>query len=116
LRSLTSLNPLHGQVSAIHATAFFNPFSEEEQLHAARALAGLLSPAPGSMIFDVHVGLPEKGVVGSESEGYRVFCHSAASWADLWDGRVFEKGLVEVRSHKRFPLATKKRLYNIRQY
>ncbi|KAI0278205.1 hypothetical protein BGY98DRAFT_1096883 [Russula aff. rugulosa BPL654] len=41
LRSLTSLNPLRGRVFAIHASSFFHSFSEEKQLHLARALAGL---------------------------------------------------------------------------
>jgi hypothetical protein len=97
LRSLTSLNPLHGRVSVIHASFFFHLFNEENQLHAARALAGLLSAAPGSMIFGQHLALPEKGFRSVES--YRLFCHSPATWADLWDGQVFEKGSVKVQTH-----------------
>lgn len=97
LRSLTSLNPLHGRVSAIHASSFFHLFSEEKQLHVGRALAGLLSPSPGSMIFGRHVALREKGFRQSEREGHRMFCHSPATWRDLWDGQVFEKGLVKVQ-------------------
>ena len=97
LRSLTSLNPLHGRVSAIHASSFFHLFSEKKQLHVGRALAGLLSPVPGSTIFGQHVALREKGFRQSEREGHRMFCHSPASWKDLWDGQVFEKGLVKVQ-------------------
>ena len=39
LLGLTSLNPLRGHVSAIHASSFFHLFGEAEQLHLARALA-----------------------------------------------------------------------------
>jgi len=96
LRSLTSLNPLRGRVSAIHATSFFHLFNEEKQLHLARALAGLLSPEPGSMIFGLHLGLAEKG--STLWEMHHLFCHSPESWAQVWDGLVFEKGMVKVQA------------------
>jgi hypothetical protein len=97
LRSLTSLNPLHGRVFAIHASSFFHLFSEEKQLHVARALAGLLSPEPGSTIFGLHIGSPDKGFIPSPTNGERLmFCHSPESWVQLWDGLVFEKGVVNV--------------------
>jgi len=99
LHSLTSLNPLHGRVSAIYASALFHLFREEKQLHLARALAGLLSPEPGSMIFGLHVGLAEKGFTTPETGvGHRLFCHSPVTWAQLWDGEVFEKGVVNVQT------------------
>jgi hypothetical protein len=99
LRSLASLNPLHGRVSAIHASSFFHLFNEEKQLHLARALAGLLSPEPGSVIFGSHVGLAEKGFKPSERErGGFMFCHSPESWVQMWDGLVFEKGEVTVQA------------------
>ncbi len=98
--SLTSLNPLRGRVFAIHASCFFHLFSEEKQLHVARALAGLLSPEPGSMIIGMHVGLPVKK--GFESfmmfGSHRMWCHSPDSWTQLWDGVVFEKGVVNVET------------------
>lgn len=102
LRSLTSLNPLHGRVFAIHASSFFHLFGEEKQLHVARALAGLLSPEPGSVIFGLHVGLPEKGF--DPSVAHRLgdpplWCHSPESWTQLWDGLVFEKGVVNVQTN-----------------
>jgi hypothetical protein len=100
LRSLTSLNPLHGRAFAIHASALFHLFDEEKQLHLARALAGLLSPEPGSMIFGLHRGAPEKK--GYEPPimrgGHRLWCHSPESWTELWDGLVFEKGVVKVQT------------------
>jgi hypothetical protein len=101
LRSLTSLNPLHGRVSAIRASSLFHLFGEEKQLHLARALAGLLSPEPGSMIFGGHIGVAEKkGFEPSVTHGDhdRMWCHSPESWTELWDGLVFEKGMVKVQT------------------
>jgi len=101
LCSLTSLNPLHGGVFAIHASAIFHLFGEEKQLELARALAGLLSPEPGSMIFGAHIGAAErKGFEPSVMHGDRhhMWCHSPESWTDLWDGLVFGKGVVKVQT------------------
>jgi len=99
LHSLTSLNPLHGRVFAIHASSFFHMFSEEKQLHVARAIAGLLSPEPGSVIFGMQVGLPEKGFDPSVVHiGHRTWSHSPESWTQLWDGIAFEKGVVDVQT------------------
>jgi hypothetical protein len=99
LRSLTSLNPLRGRVFAIHASSFFHMFGEEKQLHVARALAGLLSPEPGSVIFGMQVGLPEKGFDPSVvHRDHRMWCHSPESWTQLWDGLVFENGVVNVQT------------------
>ncbi|KAG2141927.1 hypothetical protein DEU56DRAFT_972084 [Suillus clintonianus] len=102
LSSLKSLNPLHGRISTIHATRFFHLFTEEKQLHLAKALAGLLSAQPGSVICGNHIGSLEKGVVtplilGSE---YRLFSHSPQTWTSLWDGEVFEKGTVKVETEQ----------------
>ena len=98
LGSLTSLNPLHGRVFAIHASSFFHLFSEAKQLHVARALAGLLSPEPGSVIFGLHVGKADKGFTTSPLGNRQMFCHCPESWAQLWDGVVFEKGVVDVKA------------------
>ncbi|KAI0651468.1 hypothetical protein C8Q79DRAFT_933431 [Trametes meyenii] len=96
LSTLTSLNPLRGHVSAIHASAFFHLFDEPQQLYLAKALAGLLSPEPGSMILGSHGGLPEKGMQPSAFRKAPMFCHSPESWIALWDGEVFKKGTVKV--------------------
>jgi hypothetical protein len=99
LGSLTSLNPLHGRVFAINASSFFHLFSEASQLHVARALAGLLSPEPGSVIFGEHLSTAEKGFTASPfGLGDQMFCHCPESWAQLWDGVVFEKGMVDVKA------------------
>ena len=97
LSELTSLNPLRGRVSAIHASLLFHLFSEQERLHLARVLGALLSPEPGSMIFGTHRRLPEKGVTLASGEDQAgMFCHSTGSWTELWNGVVFEKGTVRV--------------------
>ena len=99
LRSLTSLNPLRGRVFAIHASSFFHLFGQEKQLYVAHALAGLLSPEPGSVIFGLHVGNPEKGLITNPARGgHQMFCHSPESWTQLWDGLVFGKGVVNVQA------------------
>ncbi|KAG6329454.1 hypothetical protein ID866_9635 [Astraeus odoratus] len=100
LSTLTSLNPLQGHCAVINAAAFFHLFNEEQQLHLARALAGLLSPEPGSIICGAHAGKEEKGICTSQILGsqYEFFCHSPQSWREMWDGIVFEKGEVEVRA------------------
>ena len=98
LTTLTSLNPLAGHCAAIYAGYFFHMFSEENQLQLARALAGLLSPLPGSVICGIHGSNPQKGVFRTEHAGRAadVFCHSPESWAAMWDGEVFAKGKVRV--------------------
>lgn len=96
LRTLTSLNPLHGHVSAIFTASLFHLFPEDAQVSLARALAGLLSPEPGSMIFGIQLGHPESGYVEDPLLPSRLFCHGPQSWSDLWDGEVFSKGTVKV--------------------
>ncbi|KAI0066719.1 hypothetical protein BV25DRAFT_1796809 [Artomyces pyxidatus] len=102
LATLTSLNPLRGYVSAVHASSFFHLFQEEQQLHLARALAGLLAAEPGSMLSGRHAGLPEAGF-RTCSSGIQGFCHSAESWKELWEGVFGEVGVqvdVEARVFK----------------
>ncbi|KZT67036.1 hypothetical protein DAEQUDRAFT_674117 [Daedalea quercina L-15889] len=95
LSGLKSLTPLNGYVSAIHATNFFHLFDEAKQRDLARALAGLLDPRPGSVIFGWHVGMRERGSVmwpappGSGSDGYSMFCHGPESWSEMWERDVF---------------------------
>ncbi|PIL24450.1 hypothetical protein GSI_14204 [Ganoderma sinense ZZ0214-1] len=102
LATLTALNALRGHVSAIHASAFFHLFDEERQTQLAHALAGLLSPEPGSMLIGGHRGQPVAGVrtdLGRRrQDGTKRFAHSPESWAALWDGQVFEKGTVRVEA------------------
>lgn len=103
LSTLTSLNPLHGHCSVIHTSYFLHLFSEEQQLHLARALAGLLSPEPGSTICGFQSGRKEKGNVPMAfgSSELPLFSHSPQSWIESWDGTVFEKGEVEVNANVR---------------
>ncbi|KAJ6550312.1 hypothetical protein B0H19DRAFT_1298862 [Mycena capillaripes] len=98
LATLTSLTPLRGHVSVIHASALFHLFPEAEQLRLARALAGLLLPLPGSLIIGYHVGQRWKGLgprMRVSSEGKRMFCHSPESWREMWEG-LFPDGNVKV--------------------
>ncbi|KAJ6504201.1 hypothetical protein C8R47DRAFT_1210286 [Mycena vitilis] len=102
LTSLTSLTPLLGHVSAIHISSVFHLFFEPEQLQLARALAGLLSPAPGSVIFGSHGGRRVKGFNehGYCSGGHHMFCHSPESWREMW-GEVFPEGTIKVEAEFR---------------
>ncbi|KAF8201133.1 hypothetical protein K438DRAFT_637597 [Mycena galopus ATCC 62051] len=99
LSSLTSLTPLRGHVSAIHISSVFHLFFEPQQLQLARALAGLLSPAPGSVIFGSHGGRRTKGFneKGYCSGGHHMFCHSSESWREMWE-EVFPKGMIGVKA------------------
>ncbi|OJA14040.1 hypothetical protein AZE42_12187 [Rhizopogon vesiculosus] len=78
-------------------------FKEDKQLHMARALAGLLSPEPGSVILGAHTGAQEKGVVNPVLRNVEVdmFAHDPESWIAIWDGEVFEKGMVKVEAEFR---------------
>lgn len=100
LSSLKSLNPLHGRISAISATRLFHLFTEDKQLHLARALAGLLSAQPGSVICGSQIGSLEKGMVSANISGsvHQLYAHSPKTWSSLWDGEVFEKGSVKVET------------------
>ncbi|KAF8207265.1 hypothetical protein K438DRAFT_1962864 [Mycena galopus ATCC 62051] len=97
LHALTSLTPLHGRLSAIHSASLFHLFSEAGQLELARKLAALLVPRKESIIFGCHGAQPEKGSVLGAG-GKQMFCHSPESWAEVWDGEVFERGTVRVET------------------
>lgn len=94
---LDSLDPLRGHVSAILADLFFHQFTKDEQETLARALAGLLSPDPGSMIFGSHAALPEEGAWTPTGTQMKMYCHSVESWERLWVG-IFGEGEVEVNA------------------
>jgi len=96
LSSLTTLTPLLGHVSAIHASSFFHLFDEAQQLLLAKLLAGLLSPIPGSVLLGSHSAWPEKGSRTAPGLPRALFCHGPDSWKALWDGEVFGKGSVKV--------------------
>ncbi|KAJ7176635.1 hypothetical protein C8R46DRAFT_1160555 [Mycena filopes] len=98
LNSIDCLTPLRGHVSAIHISSVFHLFFEPDQLKLARSLAGLLSPAPGSVIFGSHVGRRIKGfnMEGLCSGGHHMFCHSPESWRQMCD-EVFPEGAITVQ-------------------
>lgn len=97
---LKSLTPLHGRLSAIHASSFFHLFNEEKQAELAHLLGSLLSPEPGSMIFGMHGARPERGThsvrFGSGEAVVDMFSHGPESWKALWED-VFGKDKVEVQ-------------------
>ena len=85
---------------------FFHLFDEAKQVELARRLASLLSPLPGSLILGRQLAAPVKGpraavVAAADQPVVRLFCHSPASWAALWDGVVFAKGTVRVEAELR---------------
>ncbi|KAI0699604.1 hypothetical protein C8T65DRAFT_580986 [Cerioporus squamosus] len=100
LSELTSLNALHGHVSVVSVCSVFHVFDEAGQLQLARAIAGLLSPEPGSMVIGIHSGRPEKGTFVTRAGGRDVstFYHSPQSWTQLWDGELFVEGTVRVET------------------
>lgn len=83
LSDVKSLNDLRGHVAAIHTGAFFHLFTEKQQTHIARALAGILSAERGSMIVGMQSGAAEKGVKvitrGLNGSTISQFCHSTES-------------------------------------
>ncbi|KAF8815539.1 hypothetical protein BYT27DRAFT_7193283 [Phlegmacium glaucopus] len=103
LKTLASLNPLRGHVSAVYTAAFFHLFSEEDQLRIAKMLAGLLSPEPGSMLLGVHAANDVKGFLGPDSIVTKRFCHSPESWKGMWED-IFGKGKVEVKTRLRMEI------------
>nr|VWP02541.1 FAD-binding monooxygenase BOA2 (EC (Botcinic acid biosynthesis cluster A protein 2) [Ganoderma boninense] len=97
--TLNSLNPLRAYASAIHISAVFHLFSEEQQLRLAGLIAGLLPPEPGSIIFGMQSGRAEKGLRVetslATSHGKQMFCYSPESWREMWED-VFPKGAIRV--------------------
>ena len=102
LSEVTTLTALQGRISAIHASSLFHLFDEGKQRALARALAGLLAPHPGAMIFGSHVSAPENGSMvvfaptpGSGNKEMSMFCYSPESWRELWLS-IFEPSKIEV--------------------
>ena len=98
--ALSSLTPLRGKLSSIHASSFFHLFNEDQQTELAHKLGSLLSPEPGSMIFGSQGSRPQRGLFTETmnpktKEQITMFCHSAESWVELWEG-VFGKSKVHV--------------------
>ena len=104
ISTLTSLTPLRGKLSAIHASSFFHLFNEEQQAELARKLGSLLSPEPGSIIFGAHSGRPEKGLrtehIRANAAALATFCHNPESFTELWE-EVFGKDKVEINTFLR---------------
>ena len=91
LPSLQSLNSLQGHVFAIHLSLFFHLFGREQQVAAACALAALLSPEPGSMIFGAHHSSSISGRRVNTLRGTDIYDFNPEDWISLWDGEIFKK-------------------------
>ena len=69
-------------------------------MYAAKALASLLSPIPGSMIFERHVSTNDGAskdvtlVIGDRT----VYGFIVEDWKRLWNGEVFKEGSVHVEA------------------
>ena len=95
LSTLTTLTPLHGRLSIIHASSFFHLFDEAGQRDLAHRLASLLSPEPGSLILGQHGATPYPNThfetTDPSGTKHQMFCHSPESWKVLWE-EVFGGG------------------------
>ncbi|KIK62579.1 hypothetical protein GYMLUDRAFT_72780 [Collybiopsis luxurians FD-317 M1] len=93
-----SLDFLRGHLSAIHASAFFHLFNEDEQFVIAKKLASLLSPLPGSVIFGAHIGSSQAIGDTKNKLGGSHYRHSPDTWKEMWE-KVFEgEGLIRVEA------------------
>jgi len=93
LTEVKVLTELQGDISIIHASAFFHLFNEELQEKLAYLTANLLVKKPGSFIFGAHVGQSVAGIFW----GGRGYGHSPESWTALWE-TVLGKGKCEVKA------------------
>ena len=98
LAGLTSLNPLRGHVSAVYLGKFLHIFDEPGQAHIARALVGLLSPEPGSLLFGVQGALEERGPFTPAGSDWTMFCHSPESLGKLFEDAFGDPGTVKFES------------------
>jgi hypothetical protein len=62
-------------------------FSAEQQASLVRAVATLLSPTEGSIVFGSQIGLPRQGIVREEVLGTSVemYYYDPESWKKLWE-------------------------------
>ena len=95
LKDLRSLTPLQGHLTFVHVANLFHLFDYSQQAAAAKSLASLLSPEPGSTIFGTHRTELNLGSY-SNFRGELIHCHTPETWTRLWDGEVFQKGTVRV--------------------
>ena len=104
LGSISVLNELQHNFSAIHLSAVFHLFPESAQVHLAKALAGLLAPHSGACIFGWAVAStgPDAELVRVQSgvSHSRLWVYSPASWRQLWE-EVFGEIRIKVRAEIR---------------
>jgi len=101
LTTITSLTALIGHVSILHVSYVFHQFDEQQQVDLARAIAGLLSPLPGSMMLGSQVGKKIMGYRPTPArysgEQAQLFAPSPESWTAMWED-IFPKRTVRVEA------------------
>jgi len=100
LSTLSTLTPLHGRLTSIHASLLFHLFSREEQQQLAHLLGSLLLPQKGSVIFGHQLGSEEEGL----GKQIGKWAHTPESWRAMME-QTFEnlgwKGGVDVEAELR---------------
>ncbi|KZO93616.1 hypothetical protein CALVIDRAFT_539784 [Calocera viscosa TUFC12733] len=81
LSELTSLTPLHGRLSSIHASLFFHLFTRVQQEQLAAHLASLLLQEKGSVLFGHQIAAEEEGL----GQHVGKWSHNVQSWTALWE-------------------------------
>ncbi|KAJ6471691.1 hypothetical protein DFH09DRAFT_954321, partial [Mycena vulgaris] len=101
LTTITSLTALTGHVSILHISYVFHQFDDQQQIDLARAIAGLLSPLPGSMMLGSQVGKKIMGYLPGPArypgDQGQVFAPLPESWTAMWED-IFPKGTVRVEA------------------
>lgn len=98
--TLTSLNPLRGNLTGIHASSFFHLFDQDSQIELAHKLGSLLSPEPGSVIFGAHSGVLDGELPCEQiwlNAKFLMYCQSPESWTRMWE-KVFVGRKIEVKA------------------
>ena len=75
----SDLRKFDGQFNIIHAASFFHLFDWDCQVLAAKNVAALLKPGPGSLI----VGRQAGNVISGPGKG-NIFVHDCGSFIKLW--------------------------------
>ncbi|KAF7304209.1 hypothetical protein MIND_00653100 [Mycena indigotica] len=108
LASLRSLTELQGHVSVLHISFVFHLFSALDQLAVISALANLLSPLPGTIIFGAMIATRTAGLETffrdeaerASGDGLELYIHSPDSWSEILEG-LFPQGSVRIETHFR---------------
>ena len=81
---LPSIDSLEERFDIISAQSFFHLFTLEDQVTAAKHLARLAKPEPGSMIVGRQLGLMDARETRGMTPEATVFLHNPDSFTSLW--------------------------------